>query len=77
MTQETLTGYCWGSVIHGAPNQCGTAQDTIQCPVGQLAKTSTSVSGCLPPSFAVVDTSTSCKGQTHNGESIIGECVVQ
>ncbi len=35
-------------------NVCGTALDTAQCPVGQQAKTPTTVSGaCLPPSPAV------------------------
>jgi hypothetical protein len=76
-TETTLTGYCWGSVGHGAPNECGIAEDTAQCPLGQQATTPTEVSGCLPPQSQLIDTSTSCKTQTQNGEPISGACLVQ
>lgn len=75
--QNTLTGYCWGGVANGAPLECGVAQDTAQCPVGQQAVSPTSVSGCLPPQSALVDTSTSCKAETPNGKSISGSCMAQ
>jgi uncharacterized repeat protein (TIGR03803 family) len=51
----TLTGYCWGSVSPGAPNQCGVAQDLTQCPAGQPAITPTTVGGCLPPQSQLIN----------------------
>jgi hypothetical protein len=76
-TQDTLTGDCWGAIKNGAPNQCGTGQDTTQCPVGQLAITPTTVGGCLPPQSMLVDTSTTCHFMNTSGESGSGSCVVQ
>lgn len=66
-----LTGDCFGG---GPANLCATLQDTAQCPIGQTA-TPTTVSGCLPPRSAVIDTSTSCSF-TSNGLSFRGSCVV-
>lgn len=76
-TQETLTGDCWGAITNGAPNQCGTGQDTTQCPVGQPAINPKTVSGCLPPQSMLVDTATTCQFKTTTGESGNGSCVVQ
>jgi hypothetical protein len=76
-TQETLTGSCWGLLIHGAPQQCSVAPDSAQCPAGQVAKTPTSVSGCLPPESVIVDNSTVCMAETSNGETVRGSCLVQ
>lgn len=72
--QYTLTGYCWGGIEHGAPNQCGIGQDLTDCPVGQIA-TPTSVAGCLPPQSRVIDSSTTCSFKTSDGLSGSGSCL--
>jgi hypothetical protein len=74
-TQDTLTGYCWGSVYHGAPQQCSSAQDPTECPAGQPAISATTVAGCLPPQSALVDTSRTCQVQTSTGLRVSGYCV--
>jgi centrosomal CEP192-like protein/HYDIN/CFA65/VesB family protein len=76
-TKDTLTGYCWGGVHHGAPNQCGTGQNLTECPVGAPAITPTTVDGCLPPASALVDQSRTCSFRTYSGQSGSGYCVVQ
>jgi WD40 repeat protein len=71
-----LTGYCWGSVFHGAPQQCGIAQDSTQCPVGQPAIAPTSVAGCLPPQFQFVDDARFCTARNSRGQTIRGYCLL-
>ena len=73
-SDHTLTGYCWGSVLHGAPQQCGVAQDHSQCPAGQPAINPTTVSGCLPPQTQLVDHSRLCRVQNSSGRVITGYC---
>jgi hypothetical protein len=76
-TKDTLTGYCWGSVHHGAPNQCGTGQNLTECPVGAPALTPTTVVGCLPPASALVDQSRTCSFPAYGDRSGSGYCAVQ
>jgi hypothetical protein len=76
-TQDTLTGYCWGGIQKGAPQQCGTGQDLADCPVGELAITPTNAAGCLPPQSNFIDTSRACQFQTGSGKSGTGSCEVQ
>jgi len=74
----TLTGYCFGT-IEGAPNKCALVQDVAHCPVGQVAAQPVFVSGCLPPTSAYIDDSTSCQGKTTRwpspGLTVTGSCV--
>ncbi len=72
--QYTLTGYCWGEIKRGAPQQCGSGQDLTDCPVGQIA-TPTTVAGCFPPQSAVIDTSTTCSFKAYGGLSGSGSCL--
>ena len=74
--KDTLTGYCWGAVRRGAPQECGTAPDPTQCPVGQPAITPVTAGGCRPPQSAYVDTSRGCQAETSTGMLVQGECVV-
>ena len=76
-TNDTLTGYCWGALHRGAPNQCGTGQNLTECPVGAPAITPTTVGGCLPPQSELVDTSRTCNFRTYSGQSGNGHCVAQ
>lgn len=76
-TKDTLTGYCWGGVHRGAPNQCGTGQNLIECPVGVPAINPATVGGCFPPQSELVDTSRTCEFRTHSGQSGTGYCVAQ
>jgi probable HAF family extracellular repeat protein len=71
-TKDTLTGYCWGFVSHGAPQQCGVVQDLKQCPAGQPARKPTFVGGCFPPEIELVDSSRTC----HAGR-VSGYCVAK
>lgn len=71
-TRDTLNGYCWGSVYHGAPQQCGEVQDLTQCPAGRPLITPMYVSGCLPPESELVDSSRTC----HAGR-VSGYCVAK
>jgi hypothetical protein len=75
--QDTLTGSCWGSITHGAPNQCGTGQDFVNCPPGQVAATPATEVGCLPPASMFIDTSTSCQFTIAGGFAGSGHCVTQ
>jgi len=75
-TPQLLTGYCWGGLSHGAPQQCGIAQDLVQCPVGQQPITPVRVSGCLPPASSLVDQSRTCKVANSSGQTIYGYCTV-
>ena len=75
-TKDTLTGYCWGGVHHGAPNQCGTGQSLTECPVGAPAIVPMTVIGCFPPASAFVDQSRTCSF-TSGSDSGTGYCVVQ
>jgi hypothetical protein len=72
----TLTGYCWGSVSRGAPQQCGIVQDLAQCPVGHSAITPTRVVGCFPPQSQLIDNSRPCKARNPRGQVISGACTV-
>lgn len=76
-TKDTLTGYCWGGVHHGAPNQCGTGQNLTECPVG--APAITPHDGCRLPSTCqrLVDLSRTCSFRTYSGQSGNGYCVVR
>ncbi|MGB8782805.1 MAG: choice-of-anchor D domain-containing protein [Terriglobales bacterium] len=64
---DTLTGYCFGSVYHGAPQQCGVVQDLTQCPAGQLAIKPTYIVGCFPPESELVDSSRTCHAGRVSG----------
>lgn len=75
-TQSTLTGECWGFVKNGAPQECATGTDSLDCPEGQPA-TPTTESGCLPPQTQSVDASTSCQFTNSNGISGSGHCLVK
>jgi hypothetical protein len=74
----TLTGYCFGT-IKGVPNKCALVQDVAHCPVGQVAAQPGFVVGCLPPTSAYIDASTSCQGKTTRypspGLPVTGSCV--
>jgi hypothetical protein len=74
-TQSILTGTCWGSVKNGAPQECATGAESVNCPAGQPA-TPTTESGCLPPQTQSVDTSTSCQFTNSDGISGSGHCLV-
>jgi len=80
---QPLTGYCWGSGGgRDRPQQCGVAQDLVQCPVGQPAITpGITVGGCGPGSaggtFQMVDAARTCKAQTSAGLAISGNCLVE
>ena len=66
---DTLTGYCFGSVYHGAPQQCGLASDPVECPAGGSVIQPTNIGGCLPPTEQLVDLSRTC----HSGK-VSGYC---
>jgi hypothetical protein len=74
-----LTGYCWGSGgKRDGLQQCGVAQDLVQCPVAQPAMTPTIVAGgCWPvqPQTQFVDQARMCKAQTSAGLTISGYCL--
>jgi hypothetical protein len=71
-----LTGYCTGAVSHGAPQQCGFARDTAQCPVGLPPTQPQYVIGCLPPSSTLLDLSRTCSAKNSGGQKIYGYCEV-
>jgi hypothetical protein len=75
-----LTGYCWGSVVKrdGPPPWCGSAQDLVQCPVGQPAVSPSIVAGGCgpgPPQTQFVDAARACRAQTSAGLPISGNCL--
>jgi hypothetical protein len=72
-----LTGYCGGSVVkRDAPQQCGIAQDLVQCPVGQPAITpGITVGGCSPAFPQMVDGARTCRAQNSAGLTISGNCL--
>jgi hypothetical protein len=76
-SNDTLTGYCWGGVLRGAPNQCGMAQNLAECPAGQAALAPTTESGCLPPASQLIDFSRPCRAMGFRGQTVVGHCVAR
>jgi hypothetical protein len=74
-----LTGYCWGSVLkRDGQQQCGIAQDSVQCPVGHPAISPSIVAGGCgpgPPQTQFVDAARACKAQNSAGFTISGNCL--
>jgi hypothetical protein len=75
-SQSTLTGYCFGPVRIGEPDQCRSVHNPTQCPAGQNAIKPTQISGCVPPTSEFVDAARMCGGPTPSGLDVSGgNCV--
>jgi hypothetical protein len=72
-----LNGYCQGS---GGPRdgleQCGGAQDPVQCPAGQPSISPGLIAGPCFPGPTIVDGARTCKSHTPAGLSFSGYCLI-
>jgi hypothetical protein len=71
-SHNTLTGYCFGPVRNGEPDQCASFQNPTQCPAGQNAIKPTQIRGCLPPTSEFVDAARTCSGTTPSDLDVSG-----
>jgi Putative Ig domain len=72
-----LNGYCLGSGgARDGEQQCGVAQDLVQCPAGQPSFSPGFIGGRCAPGPTEVDGARTCKSRTSAGLSFSGNCLI-